>query len=278
MRRERSLLLPLALVGLFLARLVAAPGDVAGMLYEEFFEPMLSPNAVRLYHLRTDGTYVLLTNDIRAKDRTTPLPGKGSQLPTSGGSETGTYDYTPGSSGDSAVLRLGAESRTLYFPQSGDAGVRFPNEGVRFYRPTTSGTQRNFSNRVHITRDRPAIAGFVLDQPRWALIRVVGPSLRQFGVATPCEAPVLQLYQAGLTLNGGRVFEVRSWLSTPGPERSQLEEVFALVGAFPLLKGSADCAMLRYLEPGAYTIHATTDDPAASGEVLVEVYYLPFAG
>ncbi|HEY1110565.1 MAG TPA: hypothetical protein VGE76_18080, partial [Opitutaceae bacterium] len=254
----------------------AAPASVGGMLYEEYFHPALSPNQVVLYHLKTDGTYVLLTNDIRSREQTTPLPAKGSQLPTSGAVETGTWDYTLAADGRTAAFRLGGTRKNLVFSGDSDGGGLFAATDFRFYRPTTGDAQRNFSNRVYVTPERPAISGFVMERPRWALIRVVGPGLAQFGVSSPLAAPVMQLYQSGLIYNGGRVFEMRAWLSTPNPGQSQLEEVAALVGAFPLAKGSADCAVLRLLEPGNYTAHGAADAGGPSGEALIEVFYLPF--
>lgn len=275
MNRTRSLFYAAALL-LVANVLQAAPASVAGMLYEEYHHPALSANQVVLYHLKTDGTYVLLTNDIRSREPSTPMPAKGSQLPTSGAVETGAWEYTLAADGRTALLRLGTTQRNLTFTGESDGGGLFATSDFRFYRPTTGDAQRNFSNRVYATPERPAIAGFVMERPRWALIRVVGPGLAHFGVSAPLAAPVMQLYQSGLTFNGGRVFEMRAWLSTPNPGRSQLEEVAAMVGAFPLAKGSADSAVLRLLEPGNYTVHGGADAGGPSGEALIEVFYLPF--
>lgn len=276
MNRVLSLCCTAAILLSAAAGLNAAPTSVSGMLYEEYFHPALSPNQVVLYHLKTDGTYVLLTNDIRSREPSTPLPAKGSQLPTSGATETGTWEYALAADGRTATFRLGGTQKNLTFNGGSDGGGLFATTDFRFYRPTTGDAQRNFSNRVYVTPERPAIAGFVMDRPRWALIRVVGPGLSQFGVPSPLAAPVMQLYQSGLTFNGGRVFEMRAWLSTPNPGRSQLEEVAAMVGAFPLAKGSADSAVLRLLEPGNYTVHGGADPGGPSGEALIEVFYLPF--
>jgi hypothetical protein len=48
----------------------------------------------------------------------------------------------------------------------------------------------------------------------------------------------------------------------------------AIVGAFPLAEGSADCAALLTLNAGNYTIQVSGVG-GTTGEALVEVYVLP---
>jgi hypothetical protein len=48
----------------------------------------------------------------------------------------------------------------------------------------------------------------------------------------------------------------------------------SLAGAFALPEGSADCVGLVFLPPGAYVAQGTA--AGADGEILTEVYILPF--
>ena len=56
-----------------------------------------------------------------------------------------------------------------------------------------------------------------------------------------------------------------SWGKAPNPV-----QIAAVGGAFPLLSGSADSAILTMLNPGSYTAKVTSN-----GTVLVEVYEVP---
>jgi hypothetical protein len=101
------------------------------------------------------------------------------------------------------------------------------------------------------------------------LIRVVGPSLAQFGVSNVDAHPVLTLYrnQVVLASNTG-------WFQGGQPGAGAIIETDAKnVGAFALPEGSADAAIDVTLAPGAYTVVATTSDGSA-GTVLLEIYQL----
>jgi hypothetical protein len=65
---------------------------------------------------------------------------------------------------------------------------------------------------------------------------------------------------------------VNSWSNDPNLTVG-LQTLFSIAGAFQFQSGSADCAALILLAPGAYTIQATT---TGAGELLTEVYVLPY--
>lgn len=127
---------------------------------------------------------------------------------------------------------------------------------------------RNVSNRVWIGPGKSAITGFIVDgaEPRWALIRAVGESLRSFEVEAALDASTLKLFADDSPVIIG------PWNAGLN-DAAGMKEVFLLVGAFPLVETSSEKASLMLLQPGAYTLHS---ESGVDGEVLLEVYQLPF--
>lgn len=115
------------------------------------------------------------------------------------------------------------------------------------------------------------IAGLVIGgtAPVRVLVRGVGPGLAGFGVNNVVARPTLSMFAAGV---------VDPFLTNEGWSTSVLRGDMAgaasLVGAFPLVEGSADCSALVTLQPGAYTIQVSGVG-RTTGEALVEVYLLP---
>lgn len=97
------------------------------------------------------------------------------------------------------------------------------------------------------------------------LIRAVGPSLRQFGVANPLSDPILKVHYA----SGGIATEQDDWGTNMPVESMRFWE--NATGAFPLEKQSLDAAIAITLAEGAYTI-SVEGWGGASGTVQVEVY------
>ena len=137
---------------------------------------------------------------------------------------------------------------------------------------STSDSVGGTSSRALATADHPAIAGFFLSgtKARWVLVRGIGPALAGYGVGDPATAPRLTVYR-GMDKQDENV----GWTSIPELVTG-LETVFNLVGAFALPRGSADCAILMHLPPGAYTAHTVPTNNQAVGSTLTEVYLLPF--
>jgi hypothetical protein len=126
----------------------------------------------------------------------------------------------------------------------------------------------NVSARMEVTGgDGVLIAGFVIggNAPKTVLIRGDGPALSAFGVPGVLADPQIAVFSGSTQLasNAG-------W-GTGTSTAAQLSAVFAQVGAFPLVAGSADSALLLTLQPGAYTVEVTSVS-SATGVALVEVY------
>jgi hypothetical protein len=135
----------------------------------------------------------------------------------------------------------------------------------------------NLSARIFLQPGgKPQVIGFVVKEQSpevqrvRILVRAVGGSLAQFGVANPASAPRLSFFTASgqefiLYSPIGPVFGPDSWA-----------RIFATVGAFPL--GPSEIPYVSYsvgsLVPGGYTVHVTDSD-GRGGEVLVEVYEFP---
>lgn len=106
------------------------------------------------------------------------------------------------------------------------------------------------------------------------LLRGVGPTLGAAPFSLPGVAadPQLTLF-SGQTV----IATNNDWgtpVGTSSANAAQLSAAFTQVGAFALLPGSKDAAVLATLSPGSYTV-IVTSAAGASGTVLVEVYELP---
>jgi hypothetical protein len=91
------------------------------------------------------------------------------------------------------------------------------------------------------------------------LVRAVGPTLKNFGVANPLRDPVLTAYQ-GSVASGS----VTNW-------NPALASVFASVGAFALPAGSLDAAIKVPVPAGSLTGKVASSS-GGSGTALLEVY------
>lgn len=126
----------------------------------------------------------------------------------------------------------------------------------------------NISARASVgTGGNILIAGFVIsgNTPMNVLIRGVGPSLAQFGISSPIATPQLVLFDSNNT-----VLESNSgWGGS-----TELAGIFAQVGAFKFVAGSADAAILVTLPPGAYTAEMSGLN-GSTGLGLAEIYQVP---
>ncbi len=114
------------------------------------------------------------------------------------------------------------------------------------------------------TGDDILIAGFVVEGTvaKTLLIRAVGPTLASFGVGGTLADPKLEIY-SGTT----KIVENDNWSAAIGG-------TFGSVGAFPLVNGSRDAALVVSLMPGAYSAQVS-GIAGGTGEALVEVYEIP---
>jgi hypothetical protein len=114
------------------------------------------------------------------------------------------------------------------------------------------------------------IPGFVVqgDLPSRVLIRAVGPSLENQGVAGFLANPQITVFD----IAGTPIASNDGWLNLWDP--SQITEASQLVGAFPLNGGSEDAAIIMDLQPGLYTVIASGENET-TGVALVELYAIP---
>jgi sugar lactone lactonase YvrE len=109
------------------------------------------------------------------------------------------------------------------------------------------------------------------------LIRGVGPSLAAYGLTGLLADPVLNVYDS----SGNLVATNNDWGTPVGVNSTQtpataatLTSTAAQVGAFPLIAGSKDAALIVTLPPGAYTAQVSGNG-GTTGNGMAEVYEIP---
>ncbi len=122
----------------------------------------------------------------------------------------------------------------------------------------------NISARMTVgSGEAVGIVGFVvksLNAPRF-LLRAIGPSLANLGVADVVAQPSLTLYRRSTVIDSDSL----------GSRVTATGEDFTRNGAFPIAPQSGDVAIMKNLEGGAYTaqLSSRNDQP---GVGLIEVY------
>jgi hypothetical protein len=164
---------------------------------------------------------------------------------------------------------------TVTFTGSGTVVIRATQAGNDTYAATSTDVTvtanpvprlTNISTRAKVTaRDAggATIAGFYVSgsAPKQILVRGIGPGLAQFGVNGVLSNPTLTLYD-----NKGVVVATNSgWAND-----AKIAAAGDAVGAFKLVSGSKDAAILATLAPGAYTAQVQSDSD--NGAVLIEAY------
>jgi hypothetical protein len=132
----------------------------------------------------------------------------------------------------------------------------------------------NLSARVFAgVGDATAITGFTIkgDAPRKVLIRCVGPGLTGTGVGNVLLDPKLTLVDQK---THETILTNDNWGTGASADVSELRTTMQSVGAFPLVEGSKDAALLVTLPPGQYTALVSGAN-GATGIVLLEVYDVP---
>jgi hypothetical protein len=157
----------------------------------------------------------------------------------------------------------------------------------------------NLSTRAYGSAAQPIVAGFVVrgdpaapGQPKRMLVRVLGPSLSGFGLATTqvMQDPILQLYDA----RGVLLLENDDWdppsttfgANTRPTFRGRVDQASEQVvfDAFTRLNAGSmrpvEPGVVVDLLPGAYTVSVMPfenlpNQPAEPGVAIVEVYELP---
>jgi CSLREA domain-containing protein len=131
---------------------------------------------------------------------------------------------------------------------------------------STGSTLANISSRAFVeTGNNVVIGGFILGGPNGSpqiIIRGLGPSLANFGIANPLANPTLELRDANATL----LASVDDWAS----DSAQASQIIA-VGLQPQVDREA--AIAAALPPGAYTA-ILAGKSGGTGVALVEIYNL----
>ena len=179
----------------------------------------------------------------------------------------------PADSKDAAVL--GALPGGLYTASLGGPGTDTGVALIEAYDADVGAPGArlvNLSTRAFVgTGDNILIPGLVVGgrDPVRVLVRAVGPGLAAFGVSGALTRPTMAVFSGAtptpIATNTG-------W--SGGVDKADLAGAAAIVGAFALADGSADCAALLTLAGGAHTIQVSGVG-GTTGEALVEVYVLP---
>ena len=193
--------------------------------------------------------------------------------------QTGAFAWQDPKSRD-AALHASALAPGNYTMQAWEAGGRGGAVLLELYdagSDPSGGVPRliNLSVLKQISSGEALTAGFVISggQSRRVLVRAVGPTLGSapFGVSDTLADPRIDLRK-------GQVLEASNddWAVPSGSTAGAplLAETAAQVGAFPLIAGSKDAALLVNLAPGNYTAEVR-GAPGTAGLVLVEVYEAP---
>lgn len=175
---------------------------------------------------------------------------------------------------DAAVEVPSYELGTLLVQNPAGRGIAL----AEIYDSTSDDPQRIHLNALSLRgiagqNEQALIGGFVLDDPAGysrplrMLIRVVGPTLANYGVPQPIANPVLKLYNA----QGNLLAQNDDWETGTPQEVAAVKAATERVGLTPHPAGSRDSSLYVELPPGAYTVHAT-GATGGTGTALIEIY------
>ena len=186
------------------------------------------------------------------------------------GDLVGAFKLNAGSRDSALVANLAPGAYTAVATSDGGGGVAL----IEVY-DAASDAQLTAQHLVNISTrgfvepgEGSLIAGFVVsgNAPKRVLVRGIGPGLTQFGVTGVLIDPQINLYSGELMATND------DWET--GNNVAQLNAATAVSGAFALVAGSKDAALIVNLAPGAYTVRVSGVGNAG-GVALVEVYDLP---
>lgn len=180
-------------------------------------------------------------------------------------SSLGAFPFPSADSRDAALVTRVDGGRTVHV-----SGAVSGNLIVEAY-DAGSGPAPRFTSVSARNRSGPGpdvlIAGFTITGSTNinVLIRGVGPSLAAapFNLGGTLADPKLEIYNSAQT----KIAENDTWASTLTP-------TFDSLGAFRLVAGSRDAAVIVNLAPGNYTAQVAGAD-GGSGEAIIELYELP---
>ena len=179
------------------------------------------------------------------------------QIPSVQGSDAGYYSVvltTPGGSTTSSSALLTIQTLNIFYS----------------FTPAVSRLM-NLSVRALVSNGGSLTTGFIIGGTggKSLLLRAIGPSLSQYGVSGALADPTLALIPVG---SPAPLLSNFKWVET-----GALDAEMSAVGAFALASGSADCAVIVTLQPGAYTVQVSGVGNT-SGVALAEVYEVSYTG
>jgi hypothetical protein len=128
----------------------------------------------------------------------------------------------------------------------------------------------NTSNRAEVSPDKVAIAGFVLKQPSWVIIRGMGPSLR--AQIEAISDPVITLHSETVLLDDFND-DLENSITNDNWQDTLRADTLEFWDMAP--EDENEAALVTYLYPGAYTVVLEGKDESGTG--LVEVYLAPYS-
>jgi hypothetical protein len=216
-------------------------------------------------------------------DQYVSLSGSATFSVTASGSSSLTYQwYLNGA----AISGATGSSYTIANAQASDGGPytvtvtdsdgsTTSNVGNLFVNSGTSTSRLvNISTRATVgTGGNILIPGLVIggSGTETLLVRGDGPALTQFSVPGVLLAPSLSVYDSNQHLIASNT----AWGTNTNP--AQIASVSSQVGAFALVSGSKDCALIATLPAGAYTVQISGVG-ATTGVALAEVYEVASTG
>lgn len=192
---------------------------------------------------------------------------------------SGTVATVAGSASSLANLVDGAGGAAIFNHPSGIAVDKFGlvlivdsfnnavRRGIRSTNTQSPVRFLNLSSMGNVGSPLPLSSGFIVGgtASQTVLIRAVGPTLKQFGVAQPLAGPQLDLYGPG---------GVHLATTANGVNAVNIQSAASMIGAFPIFPSLGDAGMVVSLGPGAYTAQITGPSGNA-GAALLEVYEIP---
>lgn len=173
----------------------------------------------------------------------------------------------PASSLDAMLLRSVGGAHTAQLSATGSGGVALLELYDANASQASTARLKNVSARYQVgTGENILIAGFAITGSgrKALLVRGVGPTLTQFGVANALADPRMAVFSGT-----NSVAEDNDWGGS-----AELTAVAASVGAFPLAASSRDAALLLVLPVGTYTVQLF-GNAGGTGEGLIEIYEVP---
>ena len=128
----------------------------------------------------------------------------------------------------------------------------------------------NTSNRAEVTADKLAIAGFVLNEASWVVIRGIGPSMSL--ESDYIQDPVITLH-ADQYLFDDFNDDLENSITNNNWQDTLRKDTLEFWKMAP--KSENESALVTYLDPGPYTVLLTANGETGTG--LVEVYIAPYA-